>query len=40
MTKLSIILKPGKYTITTIYEGLSIGNNIDVLSTWRQVISL
>ena len=31
--KLNINLRPGNYTITTIYEGLSIGNNICVLPT-------
>ena len=31
--KLAINLRPGNYTITTTYEGLSIGNKVEVLPT-------
>ena len=33
VASLGINLKPGNYTITTIFDGLSIGNNIEVLPT-------
>ena len=33
IVKLSINLRPGDYIITTMYEGLSIGNNVKVLPT-------
>ena len=33
MAKLNINLRPGNYTITTIYDGLSVGNNVIVPTT-------
>ncbi len=33
IVKLAINLRPGNYTITTLYEGLSIGNKVEVLPT-------
>ena len=33
IAKLNINLRPGKYVITTMYDGLATGNNIEVLST-------
>lgn len=33
IAKLNINLRPGKYIITTYYEGLAIGNNVEVLPT-------
>ena len=33
VARLNINLRPGNYIITTIFEGLTIGNNINVLST-------
>ena len=33
VASLGINLKPGNYTITTTFDGLSIGNNIEVLPT-------
>ena len=33
IAKLDINLRPGNYTITTIYDGLSVGNNVNVLPT-------
>ncbi len=33
VVSLTINLRPGNYTITTLYDELSIGNNVNVLST-------
>ena len=33
IARLAINLRPGNYTITTMYDGLSVGNNVNVLPT-------
>ena len=33
IAKLAINLRPGNYTITTMYDGLSVGNNVNILPT-------
>ncbi len=35
IAKLAIALRPRNYTITTMYEGLSVGNKVCVLPTIR-----